>query len=179
MNLCNQRKSRVQAPCCGRYRYRYQLEHDGDGNYYCDHCWAATPMYPPAAGPVEAPRVADFAAPGGDAAAGMDPPAKAALVPRVDCGEQPAKRRKNALKGTVEFYNQWKAYGYALFPAYPERVISHAKDCAGMQPTAGDAVSAVVHRRRKDGRLLAFKVEPAEIMEERLSRVHATLLGSS
>ena len=64
MNLRNQRKSRVQAPCCGRYRYRYQLEHDGSGNYYCDRCWAATP---PAAVLAEAPSAADFAAPGGDA----------------------------------------------------------------------------------------------------------------
>ena len=107
MNLRIQRKSRVQAPCCGRYRYRYQLEHDGDGRYYCDHCWAATP---PAAVLVEAPSAADFAAPGGDAAAGADPP-KAVLVPRDDCGEQPTKRRKSALKGTVDFWNQYKLYG--------------------------------------------------------------------
>ena len=73
-----------------------------------------------------------------------------------------------------------RCYGYAYFEGFPDRVLFHAKDCAGnMRPNAGESVSAVVHRRRKDGKLQAFRVEPLETMEERLDRVHNTLLGSS
>ena len=141
-NMRNYRRSRVQAPCCGRYRYRFQLEHDGDCNWYCDHCWAAAPVYPPATGPVEPPNASVSE---GDAAAGE----KAVLLPRDNC-DQPAKRRKQAYHGNVDFWNQYKCYGYAYFEGFSDRVLFHAKDCAGdMQPSAGDAVTAIVHRRRK------------------------------
>ena len=175
MSLRNQRKSRVQAPCCGRYRYRYQLEHDGDGNYYCDACWALTP---PALAQVEPPAAPELAAPAGDAAAGVEPPAvKAVLVPRDDCAVQPAKKCKRTHTGKRAFWNQNKSYGYAHFEGFPERVLVHAKDCNG-QPTVGEAVSAIVHRRTKDGKLQAFSLERKETMEARLGRIHQNLLGS-
>ena len=119
----------------------------------------------------------EFFAPGGDAAAG-DPP-KAVLLSRDNC-DQPAKRRKQTYHGKVDFWNQYKCYGYAYFEGFSDRVLFHAKDCAGdMQPSAGDAATAIIHRRRKDGKLQAFSVKQAKTMEERLDRVHNTLLGSS
>ena len=101
------------------------------------------------------------------------------LLPRDNC-DQPAKRRKQAYHGKVDYWNQYKCYGFAYFETFPERVLFHAKDCAGdMQPTSGDAVTAIIHRRKKDGKLQAFSVKKAETIEDRLGRVHNTLLGSS
>ena len=62
---------------------------------------------------------------------------------------------------------------------YKRQVLVHAKDCLDIQPSIGDAVSATVHRRKKDAKLQAFRVEKVETMELRIERVHATLLGSS
>ena len=98
-NLKNQRKSRVQAPCCGRYRYRYQLEQDVEGGgWYCDNCWAAAAplVQPPAA--VQPAGVQDTAA--GDAAAGTEP--------QGDGAEQPAKRRKQTTIGKIDYWNHWR-----------------------------------------------------------------------
>ena len=92
-NMRNYRKSRVQAPCCGRYRFRYQLEHDGEGNYYCDSRWGAAPACPPVHGEDAHNAQAPARGPsptGGDAAAG-----KPALLPRDDGHRdagQPAKK---------------------------------------------------------------------------------------
>ena len=44
-NLRLVRKSRVRAPWCGRVKYRYQLEADVAGNYYCDVCWQLEPQH--------------------------------------------------------------------------------------------------------------------------------------
>ena len=186
VNHCNHRKSRVQVQCCGRYKFRYQLAQDTDGKFYCDNCWAAVPPCPPAAqhvaevvpqdaGACEATSVA-----AADAAAG-NPPPKAVLSPRDDSvAEPPTKVRRNTQSGTIDYWNHYKGYGHAEFDG--ERALFHAKDCVDLQPAAGDAVTAYLHRRRRDGKLQAFKLMRAdapETMEQRLDRVDTTLLGSS
>ena len=73
----------------------------------------------------------------------------------------------------------WLPSRYAHFDGYHERVLFRAKDCINLNPSAGAAVTAFVHRRR-DGKLQAFKVmSDCETMQERLDRVHSQLLGSS
>ena len=182
VNHCNHRKSRVQVQCCGRYKFRYQLAQDTDGKFFCDNCWAAVPPCPPAAQHVaevvqHVAEVVPASVAAADVAAGE---AKAVLLPRDDWdAEQSTKRRKHTHRGPVDSWNPHKAYGFAFFEGYQERVLFHAKDCGNMQPSVGDAVSAIVHRRKKDSKLQAFRVEQAETMEQRLDRVHNTLLGSS
>ena len=81
---------------------------------------------------------------------------------------------------TIDYWNQYKGYGYALCGG--EHALFHSKDCVDLQPTSGDAVTAYVHRRRRDGKLQAFKLMRAdapETLAERLERVHNTLLGST
>ena len=125
----------------------------------------------------DAPRV-----PPGDAAAGSAPEKSSRREDwRWDTGKRPTKRRRHALTGAVDFWNQHHGYGYARFDGHHERVLFHAKDCIDVgTPSAGAAVSAFVHRRR-DGKLQAFKVmsDCDETMKERLDRVHSRLLGSS
>ena len=100
-------------------------------------------------------------------------------MPRDDSvAEPPAKVRRNTQSGTIDYWNNYKGYGYVLFDG--ERALFHAKDCVDIEPSAGDAVTAYVHRRRRDGKLQAFKrCRAAETMEQRLTRVHNTLLGCS
>ena len=180
VNARNCRKSRVQAPCCGRYKHRYQVEQDSDGNAYCDACWSAVPPCPPTAPEVPETACEATSVAAADVAAG-NPHPKAVLSPRVDSvAEPPAKVRRNTRSGTIDYWNNYKGYGYAQFDG--EHTLFHAKDCVGVQPTSGDAVTAYVHRRRRDGKLQAFKVMRADAPEtvaERLERVHNTLLGSS
>ena len=124
----------------------------------------------------DAPRV-----PPGDAAAGSAPEKSSRREDwRWDTGKRPTKRRRHALTGAVDFWNQHHGYGHARFDGHHERVLFHAKDCIDVgTPSAGAAVSAFVHRRR-DGKLQAFKVmSDCETMKERLDRVHSQLLGSS
>ena len=181
------RKSRVQVTCCGRFRYRYQIEQDEHGNWWCDACWNAVPMCRPAADPAheatlpapdrkedavevvdespESPRV-----PPGDAAAGSAPEKSSRREDwRWETGKRATKRRRHALTGAVDFWNQHHGYGYARFDGHHERVLFHAKDCIDVgTPSAGAAVSAFVHRRR-DGKLQAFKVmSDCETMKGRL-----------
>jgi predicted RNA-binding protein (virulence factor B family) len=79
----------------------------------------------------------------------------------------------------VDVWNKWGEFGYAYFEGSRERVLLHAKDCVDFEPRVGDTVSALVHRRRRDGKLQAFKVMMGDTAEEkRLEKVHATLLGS-
>ena len=86
------------------------------------------------------------------------------------------KRRRHSQELTVEYWNDGGAFGYAhCADDSRERVLLHGKDC-NFEPRVGDCVSAFVHRRRKDGKLQAFKVAKTWTEEE---RVHATLLGSS
>jgi hypothetical protein len=190
VNHCNHRRSRVQAQCCGRYKFRYQLAQDTDGKFYCDNCWAAVPpgVVAPVAGVAHVAEVAHgtetqwgeaASVAAADVAAGEPP--KAVLLPRDDtCAEPLTRKRKHTHRGTIESWSPHKAYGFAFFEGFQEeRVLFHAKDCGNMQPSVGDAVSAIVHRRRKDSKLQAFRVEQAETMEQRLDRVHNTLLGSS
>ena len=168
VNARNHRKSRVQVPCCGRYKHRYKVEQDSDGNFYCDNCWIVAPPCPPVvqrvaevpetAGACEAASVA-----AADVAAG-NPPPKAVLSPRDDSvAEPPAKVRRNTQSGTIDYWNHYKGYGHDLFEG--ERALFHAKDCVDLQPTSGDAVTAYVHRRRRDGKLQAFKVMRADAPE--------------
>ena len=124
----------------------------------------------------DAPRV-----PPGDAAAGSAPEKSSRREDwRWETGKRATKRRRHALTGAVDFWNQHHGYGYARFDGHHERVLFHAKDCIDVgTPSAGAAVSAFVHRRR-DGKLQAFKVmSDCETMKERLDRVHSQLLGSS
>ena len=124
----------------------------------------------------DAPRV-----PPGDAATGSAPekPASRREDWRWDTGKRPAKKRRHALTGAIDFFNEHHGYGYAHFDGYHERALFHAKDCINLDPSAGAAVTAFVHRRR-DGKLQAFKVmSGSETMEERLDRVHSQVLGSS
>ena len=128
------RKSRVQVTCCGRFRYRYQIEQDEHGNWWCDACWNAVPMCrpPPAADPAheeatlpapdrkedavevvdespESPRV-----PPGDAAAGSAPEKSSRREDwRWETGKRATKRRRHALTGAVDFWNQHHGYGYS------------------------------------------------------------------
>ena len=91
------------------------------------------------------------------------------------------KRRRSSTSGRIDFWNQYKGYGFATFDGYSERVLFHVKDCKEI-PIVGDAVSGHVHRRRRDGKLQAFnvgKVVVGETEDQRLERVHATLIGSS
>ena len=203
-NARHYRKSRVQAPCCGRYKHRYQIEQDAEGNWWCDACWSAVPKYAPApvadAAPGDTTLVASKqcneevvdvvvvqeSVPGapaeGDVAAGTVP-AKPVLLPRDDWrwdADKPlAKKRRNTPTGTVDFWNQHKGYGYAHFDGYHERVLFHSKDCIDVDPSAGAAVSAFAHRRRRDGKLQAFKVMSGrETIQQRMDRVHSQLLGS-
>ena len=70
--------------------------------------------------------------------------------------------------------------GFATFDGYSERVLFHPKDCAEVPPV-GDVVTAYVHRRRRDGKHQAFRVEKVDAAEEqgqRVDHVHATLLGT-
>ena len=177
----------MQTTCCGRYKYRYLLEQDSDGQYYCDHCWSVVPQYPPAVAQSapEAQSVPEAtvpqeaaAVPSADVAAG-EPPPKAVLMPRDDSvAEPPAKVRRNTQSGTIDYWNHYKGYGYALFDG--ERAIFHAKGCVDLEPSACDAVTAYVHRRRRDGKSQAFKLcRVAETMDQRPTRVHNTLLGAS
>ena len=88
--------------------------------------------------------------------------------------------RRTTRSGTIDCWNNYKGCGYAQFDG--EHTLFHAKDCVGVQPTPGDAVTAYVHRRRRDGKLQAFKVMRAdapETMDQRLERVHTALFGSS
>ena len=41
-----ERRVRLLAPCCRRYKYSYEFEQDIDGTYYCRDCWlhASTPI---------------------------------------------------------------------------------------------------------------------------------------
>ena len=186
-NLRSYRKSRVQAPCCGRYKFRYQLEQDTDGTFYCDACWnaepnpAATVARPP---PTQIPSPQEQQQPRaeerpGDVAAGQGK--AVTLVPGKDAPwrnpDAPSpKRRRHSQELTVEYWNDGGAFGYAhCADDSRERVLLHGKDC-NFEPRVGDCVSAFVHRRRKDGKLQAFKVVKTWTEEE---RVHATLLGSS
>ena len=34
------RKSRLRAPCCGRFKFRYQMEADEAGKLWCIDCWS-------------------------------------------------------------------------------------------------------------------------------------------
>ena len=176
------RKSRVQVTCCGRFRYRYQVEQDEHGNWWCDACWNAVPMWrqPPDAPPEETTLPArdggdgNQDVPEGDVAAGSE---KFATTRRDS--ERPSKKRRRALTGRIDVWDRHQGHGHAHFDGCHERVLIHAKDCIDLDPSSGAAVSALVHRRR-DGKLQAFKVmSDRETMEERLDRVHSQLLGSS
>ena len=93
---------------------------------------------------------------------------------------KPAKKRRNTNHGTVDSWNLYKGHGYATFNGYSERVLFHAKDCAEV-PAVGDVVTAYVHRRRRDGKHQALRVEKVDAAEEqghRVDHVHATLLGT-
>ena len=121
------RKSRVQVTCCGRFRHRYQIEQDEHGNWWCDACWNAAPDRKEDAVEVvdespESPRV-----PPGDAAAGSAPEKSSRREDwRWDTGKRPTKRRRHALTGAVDFWNQHHGYGYARFDGHHGR-ICHVK----------------------------------------------------
>ena len=124
----------------------------------------------------DAPRV-----PQGHAAARSAPEKSSRRVDwHRDTGSRPSKKRRHALSGAIDFWNQHHGYGYARFDGHHERVLFHAKDCIDVgTPSAGAAVSAFVHRRR-DGKLQAFKVmSDCETMKGRLDRVRSQLLSSS
>ena len=127
------RKSRVQVPCCGRFRYRYQIEQDGDGNWWCDSCWNAAPMCVPRPAPDPAHEGATLPAPDrkedvevvddsqdaprvppGDAAAGSAPEKSSRREDwRWETGKRATKRRRHALTGAIDFWNKHHGYGYS------------------------------------------------------------------
>ena len=183
-NLWNYRKSRVQCPCCGRYKFRYQFDQDTDGAFYCDACWlAGSSPAQLSARPVQTPPPQDQAPQPLERSADMTG-AKGkpvAILPGKDApwrspDVSSPKRRRCSQELIVDYWDDRDAFGYAYCTnGCSERVLLQAKDCQ-CELRVGDRVSALVHRRRQDGKLQGLKVLKAWSEEE---RVHAALIGSS
>ena len=186
-NLRLARKSRVRAPCCGRVKYRYQLEADLAGNLYCDACWQLEPQHWAQGAwqadqwcgqrdsmPTDAQRTTEDETNPNEApnCKKVAPPWRRELeLPQAS----PEKRQRLSVDGKIQKWTPGKNYGFALFEGYgDQQVFVHSKDVEGTLLSAGDCVEAIVCRR-DNGKLRAYEVTVRQDPE----KVHATLMGVS
>ena len=142
------RKSRVRAPCCGRYTYRYQLEADDNGQFWCMHCWS-TITYLCNATEICTPRVTDIAADPDYVSPNPNEPSAKHNEPSEypwrrkesdgDLIAPPPKRHCAPSSGVVEQCSSDGGCYLATFDGAHEKVLIYQKDMLGV-PAAGEAV---------------------------------------
>ena len=126
-NMRASRKSRVRAPCCGRYKFRYQLEPDENGELWCVDCWALPTQV------CDTLPIPEAVAPN---------PNEPSDYPwrQKDLGEviapPPSKRYCGPLRGVVERGCPDGSYYLAALETIDEKVIVHKKDCLTMHDTS-------------------------------------------
>jgi hypothetical protein len=178
-NLRLVRKSRVRAPCCGRVKYRYQLEADFAGHFYCDACWQLDPQHwPQDAGQTEQYVQDPSRSPEDETNPNEAPNFKKIAPPWRRESElpppPPAKRSRLSVEGKIQKWTHGMNYGFAIFDGFgDQQIYVHSKDVEGTL-SVGDCVEAIV-RRRDDGKLRAYEV----IARPDPEKVHATLMGMS
>ena len=136
------RKSRVRAPCCGRHKFRYQLEADEAGQLWCIDCWAL-PMQACSiigsctAEPIGSNATPEIVAPN---------PNEAAAYPwrRKDPGDAiaPPPTKRPCLRGAVEQASADGSCFVAAFEHCHEKVLVHQKDMLGVPTIVGQALEA-------------------------------------
>ena len=136
------RKSRARAPCCGRYRFRYQMEADEAGDLWCMECWslpaqACNTAESCSAEPTGSSPKLECVAPN---------PNEASDYPwrRKDPGDAiaPPPTKRRCLRGVVE---QGSADGSSFVAAFEhchEKVLVRQKDMLGVPTAAGQALEA-------------------------------------
>ena len=94
-------------------------------------------------------------------------------APSPNTGDK--RRRRDAHTGRVDL---WLGdHGYATFVGYNQRVLLHSNDM-DFVPEQGDMVTAVVARRRTDGKLQGFCVKKYTGAQEQVEQaLHAALIG--
>ena len=136
------RKSRVRAPCCGRFKFRYQLEADGAGTLWCMDCWAlpapsCTTTGSCPSGPIGSNAQPEFVAPN---------PNEASDYPwrRKEPGDAiaPPPTKRQCLRGVVEQGSVDGSCFIATFENCHEKVLVYQKDMLGVPTAAGQSLEA-------------------------------------
>ena len=131
------RKSRVRAPCCGRSKFRHQLEADDAGELWCMDCWSLPTHVCNTAFPAqlaERSTVPEVVSPNPNEAADYPWRQK---VPGDAIAPPPTKRQ--CLRGVVE---QGGSCFVAAFEHCKERVLVYQKDMLGVPTYVGQPVEA-------------------------------------
>ncbi len=178
-----------QAPCCGRFTCRYQLEPDDGGAQRCLKCRALPDRVPWALGQqrlawqylqLEIQKAAmptpPLTAPGVVPNPSEAPAYAPALPPwraRKADGEEiaPPPKRMRTSSGAMEVWHAHENCGWAWFTGYGQWVFVHLSDIDS-PPQAGDPLTGHV-RTMSDGKLQAFDVK--RIVENREGGLSAAL----
>ena len=135
------RKSRLQAPCCGRSKFRYQMEADEAGELWCIDCWSLPAQ---ACNTAEScPRIGsnpnpEFAAPNPNEASAYPYPWRRKEGDAI----APPPKKRQCLRGVVEQGSVDGSCFMAAFEHCHEKVLVCPKDMLGVPTAAGQALEA-------------------------------------
>lgn len=131
------RKSRVWATCCGRLRFRYQLEPDEAGKLWCMDCWSL-PYACNAIGSCHAEPVCRGTAVAPNPNEPSDYPWRRK---ESDAIAPPPKRKCVPLRGVVEQSSIDGCCHLVSAEQCEEKVLLYSKDVLGV-PAVGDIIEA-------------------------------------